>query len=78
MENQDPPAGTLSWRLSSHPGTLLVFLSFRIGMSLDFLADRRLWVLMRWGVFHGEAAVMLGNAGALEPTTQSNYDPMLT
>jgi hypothetical protein len=28
--NQNAPAGSLSWRLSSHPITLLCFLTFRI------------------------------------------------
>lgn len=31
MENAEPQAGSLSWRLSSHPITLLTFLAFRIG-----------------------------------------------
>lgn len=31
MENAEPQAGSLSWRLSSHPITLLTFLGFRIG-----------------------------------------------
>ena len=30
----EPQAGDLSWRLSSHPVTLLCFLGFRIGRSL--------------------------------------------
>jgi hypothetical protein len=31
MEQAQPLPGTLSWRLSSHPITLLWFLGFRIG-----------------------------------------------
>ncbi|KAI1119644.1 Golgi apparatus membrane protein TVP23 [Nemania sp. NC0429] len=32
-----PPAGSLSWRLSSHPITLLTFLAFRISSLLVYL-----------------------------------------
>jgi hypothetical protein len=35
MADAAPAAeGTLSWRLSSHPVTLLCYLGFRIGMSI--------------------------------------------
>ena len=32
MDIEQQAAGSLSWRLSSHPITLLTFLSFRVGM----------------------------------------------
>ncbi|KAI1166514.1 hypothetical protein F5B18DRAFT_51739 [Nemania serpens] len=37
MEQSQPPAGSLSWRLSSHPITLLTFLAFRISSLLVYL-----------------------------------------
>ncbi|KAI0871259.1 DUF846-domain-containing protein [Hypoxylon argillaceum] len=37
MEQAQPPAGSLSWRLSSHPITLLTFLAFRISGPLVYL-----------------------------------------
>lgn len=33
---EEPAAGSLSWRLSSHPMTLLCFLGFRIGRHAEF------------------------------------------
>ncbi|KAL6712063.1 Golgi apparatus membrane protein tvp23 [Coniothyrium glycines] len=39
---QAPPAGSLSWRLSSHPITLLTFLFFRISSLLVYLLGLRL------------------------------------
>ncbi|KAI1154814.1 DUF846-domain-containing protein [Nemania diffusa] len=37
MEQAQPHAGSLSWRLSSHPITLLTFLAFRISGPLVYL-----------------------------------------
>ncbi|KAM7197616.1 Eukaryotic protein of unknown function (DUF846) domain containing protein [Naviculisporaceae sp. PSN 640] len=37
MEQAQPAPGSLSWRLSSHPITLLTFLSFRIASLLVYL-----------------------------------------
>ncbi|KAI0459600.1 hypothetical protein F5B21DRAFT_455391 [Xylaria acuta] len=37
MEQSQPPAGALSWRLSSHPITLLTFLAFRVSSLLVYL-----------------------------------------
>ncbi|GAP84935.2 putative Golgi apparatus membrane protein TVP23 [Rosellinia necatrix] len=37
MEQSQPPIGSLSWRLSSHPITLLTFLVFRISSLLVYL-----------------------------------------
>ncbi|KAI4701244.1 Golgi apparatus membrane protein tvp23 [Alternaria sp. BMP 2799] len=44
MENaqQEPAPGSLSWRLSSHPITLLTFLAFRISSLLVYLLGLRL------------------------------------
>ncbi|KAF2805954.1 DUF846-domain-containing protein [Mytilinidion resinicola] len=44
MENAQtaPPPGSLSWRLSSHPITLLTFLFFRISSLLVYLLGLRL------------------------------------
>ncbi|KAF1359488.1 golgi apparatus membrane protein-like protein tvp23 [Lizonia empirigonia] len=39
---QAPPAGSLSWRLSSHPITLLTFLFFRISSLLVYILGLRL------------------------------------
>ncbi|KAI9806879.1 MAG: Golgi apparatus membrane protein tvp23 [Piccolia ochrophora] len=36
-QNAPPPPGSLSWRLSSHPITLLCFLTFRISSLLVYL-----------------------------------------
>ncbi|KAF2186914.1 golgi apparatus membrane protein-like protein tvp23 [Zopfia rhizophila CBS 207.26] len=45
MENaqQTPAPGTLSWRLSSHPITLLTFLFFRVSSLLVYLFGLRLF-----------------------------------
>ncbi|KAF1975354.1 golgi apparatus membrane protein-like protein tvp23 [Bimuria novae-zelandiae CBS 107.79] len=40
---QTPAAGSLSWRLSSHPITLLTFLCFRISSLLTYLFGLRLF-----------------------------------
>ncbi|KAL2122521.1 hypothetical protein VTJ04DRAFT_2976 [Mycothermus thermophilus] len=37
MEQSQPAPGTLSWRLSSHPITLLTFLAFRVSSLLVYL-----------------------------------------
>lgn len=37
METAQPAAGSLSWRLSSHPITLLFFLAFRVSSLLVYL-----------------------------------------
>ncbi|XXG98820.1 hypothetical protein Hte_005150 [Hypoxylon texense] len=37
MESAQPPQGSLSWRLSSHPITLLTFLAFRVSSLLVYL-----------------------------------------
>ncbi|KAK4226923.1 hypothetical protein QBC38DRAFT_479107 [Podospora fimiseda] len=37
MEQQQPTPGSLSWRLSSHPITLLTFLGFRVSSLLVYL-----------------------------------------
>ncbi|KAK4648808.1 Golgi apparatus membrane protein tvp23 [Podospora bellae-mahoneyi] len=37
MEQPQPAAGSLSWRLSSHPITLLTFLGFRVSSLLVYL-----------------------------------------
>ncbi|KAG5977991.1 Golgi apparatus membrane protein tvp23 [Claviceps digitariae] len=42
MEAQQPTPGTLSWRLSSHPITLLTFLAFRISSVVVYFFG--LWV----------------------------------
>ncbi|PHH60073.1 hypothetical protein CDD81_2159 [Ophiocordyceps australis] len=43
MEATQPAAGSLSWRLSSHPITLLTFLTFRISSVLVYFLG--LWVI---------------------------------
>jgi hypothetical protein len=43
MESAQEPAGSLSWRLSSHPITLLTFLGFRISSVLVYFLG--LWVI---------------------------------
>jgi Flp pilus assembly protein TadB len=43
LESQTAPSGSLSWRLSSHPITLLTFLAFRISSVLIYFLG--LWVI---------------------------------
>ncbi|CAG8954225.1 hypothetical protein HYFRA_00005845 [Hymenoscyphus fraxineus] len=75
MDSSNPQTteGSLSWRLSAHPITLLTFLAFRISADFYYLkniAGRRLVGLRWWNEVHPETGDSHWVFESSDPTTK--------